>query len=132
MKVRWSHLDKWRRHDLREFSSPEGSTFGAFSIPHEGQLLNVIASDGRMDAEGKLPDVGWEHVSVHAFDPVFRRQKIPNWMQMSYIKSLFWEESEVVMQLHVAASDHINVHDCVLHLWRPKATPIPLPPKMCV
>jgi hypothetical protein len=34
-----------------------------------------------------------------------------------------------VMQLHVATADHINCHPYCLHLWRPHAAAIPLPPK---
>ena len=84
-----------------------------------------------MDTEGKM-DIGWEHVSLHAYDPFFHKAKTPTWDQMCYAKDLFWDEDEVVMQIHVAKKDWISNHDHVLHLWSPKGEAIPLPPKICV
>lgn len=128
MKLIWSHLDKFRQQDGSEFSTRKGDTFGAFQVPFNGSVLRIIATDG----EGIPKLEKWEHVSVHAYDPVFKKQRIPKWEEMCFVKSLFWNDDEVVMQLHVASKDHINIHDCVLHLWRPKETQIPLPPKYCV
>lgn len=89
---------------------------GAFIIPCRGRDLMVIASYG----------AGWDHVSVSLAN------RTPNWQEMSYVKSLFWNENECVMQLHVAKSDHINIHNHCLHLWRPQKQEIPIPPKFMV
>ena len=94
----------------------DGDDGGAFSIPFEGRKLYVIASSG----------LGWDHVSVSL------QQRCPNWREMSFIKDLFWNESEVVMQLHVAKKDHINLHPYCLHLWKPLDQEIPLPPGFMV
>lgn len=93
---------------------------GAFWIPRSPGLppLAVIASDG---SDGTV-DHGWEHVSVSL------PNVCPTWAEMSKVKEIFWDPEDVVMQLHVAASQHINVHPYCLHMWRPRATPIPLPP----
>jgi len=131
MKERWNHLDKYRQQSP-PFHSPPGSTFGSFSVPRNGVILNIIATDGRMDAGGELPDTEWEHVSVHAVDTVFHKRRIPTWLEMCFVKDLFWEQDEVVMQLHVASKDHININEHVLHLWKPTKSFIPLPPKICV
>lgn len=89
---------------------------GAFKIPFEGRELHVIASNG-MD---------WEHVSVSL------NSRCPNWREMCHVKSLFWNDDEVVMQLHVPIKDHINLHPYCLHLWKPMKQDIPLPPNYMV
>jgi hypothetical protein len=93
-------------------------TCGAFILmsPIDGAPLRVIASS----------DCGWDHVSVS------RTNRCPNWPEMSHIKELFFREDEVVMQLHVPASDHINDHPNCLHLWRPSKQEIPRPPSWMV
>ncbi len=45
---------------------------------------------------------------------------------------MFFEPDETCMQLHVPASDHINNHANVLHLWRPQLLEIPRPPAIMV
>jgi hypothetical protein len=129
MKKDWHHLDKFRGHQP-PYISPDGATYGAFQIKHNGTLLNIIATDGLLDSPDQAGE--WEHVSVHAYDPVFKRRRIPKWEEMCFIKELFWDDDEVVMQLHPAKKDYVNVHECVLHLWRPKQGEIPTPPKICV
>ncbi len=94
----------------------EGDDGGAFRIPYKSCDLNVIASNG----------LEWEHVSVSL------NTRCPNWKEMSYIKDLFWDDDEVVMQLHVAKKDHINLHPYCLHLWKPIDAKIPLPPNFMV
>lgn len=81
-----------------------------------GTYLFMITSHG----------FGWEHVSVST------KKRCPNWIEMSFIKDLFWAPEEVVMQLHPAKSDYINQHPHCLHLWKPTEQAIPLPPKWMV
>ena len=69
---------------------------------------------------------GWDHVSVSFHD------RCPTWDEMCYIKDLFFEAGECVMQLHPAKKDYINMHPYVLHLWRPQQSEIPMPPKAFV
>jgi hypothetical protein len=78
--------------------------------------LLMIASDGG----------GWEHVSVSL------PHRSPNWSEMSAVKALFWDPEDVVMQLHPAASEYINMHPNCLHLWRPISAEIPTPPSWMV
>lgn len=89
---------------------------GFFLIPFKGRELYVIASNG----------ANWEHVSVSL------NSRCPNWQEMTFIKDLFWNDDEVVMQLHVAKKDHININPYCLHLWRPIEREIPLPPKFMI
>lgn len=55
---------------------------------------------------------------------------------MCLVKSLFWDDSECVMQLHPPIKDHVDyskkIGREVLHLWKPLAATIPMPPKICI
>jgi hypothetical protein len=87
-----------------------------------GWRLVLICDDGR------CPELatGWEHVSVRAFRG--KQSRVPTWREMTQIKRLCWDATDVVMQLHPAESEYVNRHPHVLHLWRPIDTPIPVPP----
>jgi hypothetical protein len=89
---------------------------GCFKIPLSAAPLIVIVATG----------AGWEHISVSTPD------RCPTWDEMQFIKRRFWPEDVVVMQLHVAERDHINMHPHCLHLWRPLYFDIPLPPAWMV
>ena len=104
------------------FASDTGDDFGAFFLPGPcGMDLKIMASSGD-DAIG----VEWEHVSVSV------RNRCPNWQEMCFVKGLFWDEEDTVMQLHPPRSKWINNHPYCLHLWRPKTQTIPLPPDITV
>ena len=122
------------------FHVPEGSRVlgtaadgnnGAFRLPspEPGWYLMIIASDGT--EKGFEP---WDHVSVHAYrDRNNRPQtRTPMWGEMTFIKDLFWDPEDVVMQLHPRRSEYVNTHPHVLHLWRPRHIEIPTPPRLYV
>jgi len=97
---------------------PPRSKAGVFYIPlliviPGAAMLKVLATTGE----------GWDHVSVSL------PSRTPTWAEMDRIKRMFFRPDEVAMQLHVAVTDHINVHNYTLHLWRPTNQTIPLPPK---
>jgi len=79
-------------------------------------IPRVIASDGQ----------GWEPVSVSL------PNRCPNWREMCFIKDVFWDAEDLVMQSHPAKSAHVNLHENCLHLWRPVRVEIPTPPKELV
>ena len=56
---------------------------------------------------------GMEHVSVQL------QRKLPTWEEMCEIKDIFWEDEEMVVQIHPKKSEYVNITDA-LHLWRPK------------
>lgn len=56
---------------------------------------------------------GMEHVSVQLY------KRIPTWDEMCEIKDIFWDEEEMVVQIHPKKSQYVNITDA-LHLWRPK------------
>ena len=69
---------------------------------------------------------GWEHVSVSL------NTRTPTWEEMCFIKSIFWDEEDCVMQLHPPKSEYINNHNYCLHLWRPIDIQIPVPEPILV
>lgn len=111
--------EKYRVQSGPLSTTAEDGNNGLFVIPRGNgskQSLTVIASDGG----------DWEHVSVSMKD------RMPTWEDMNYVKGLFWEPTEAVMQLHVPEARHINNHPFCLHLWRPVAGGIPMPPQFMV
>lgn len=93
---------------------------GAFAFLKDHTYFFIIASDGE----------GWEHVSVHCRK--FGKDQTPTWDEMCFIKSLFWDDLDVVIQYHPSSKDYINNHKNTLHLWRPDFTELPKPPKYLV
>ena len=85
---------------------------GMFKLKIKGSPVTVIASNG----------LGWEHVSVS------HTNRIPSWETMCEIKDMFFNDDEVVMQLHPKKENYINNHKYCLHLWRPLNENIPVPP----
>ena len=91
---------------------------GVAGVLHMTGLRNctVIASCGG----------GWEHVSVCPSN------RTPDWNEMCAIKDMFWNDDEVVMQLHLAKSNYVNLMPNCLHLWKPIGQEIPVPPTLYV
>lgn len=58
-------------------------------------------------------EAGWEHVSIE-----LKARRLPTWDEMCYVKDLFWDEEEEVVQMHPRKSEYVNLTDA-LHLWRP-------------
>lgn len=104
--------------ELRKFAFDLGSDGGAYKVHHNptNAELRIIASTGG----------GWDHISVSLHN------RCPNWAEMEFAKHMFFKPDEVAMQLHVPASDHINVHQYCLHIWRPQLATIPMPPSIFV
>ena len=101
-----------------EWKTPEDFGCGIFVVPYKSFKLQVIVSDGKID--------GWEHVSVSL------KNRAPNWEEMCFIKDLFWDDDEVVVQYHPAKKDYVDIHPNCLHLWKCLDVIFPLPPKECV
>jgi hypothetical protein len=118
----WLLAEKYRAQ-FPGYVSGYGDDFGVFILPLATGTLTIIASSGD---ESLGPDWAWEHVSVSL------KNRTPNWAEMCRVKDLFWDESETVMQLHVPASDHRNLAETCLHLWRPTKLAIPRPPSEAV
>ena len=78
---------------------------------------------------------GWDHVSCYAiyFDyENNKRARIMGWMEMEYIRSLFFEDDEWVIQYSPPREKRVNVHPYVLHMWRPHDGELATPPQWMV
>ena len=97
-------------------------TEGIFYIPLQqtakGRFFACIASSG----------LGWEHVSVS----IPSEKRTPTWEEMCYIKSLFWDDEDAVVQFHPPKSDYVNLHQYCLHLWRPTTHQVIVPNPLLV
>jgi hypothetical protein len=89
---------------------------GVFEFIRAGRLYYVIISD----------EYGWDHVSISSV------KRTPSWETMCWIKGLFFDDTETVIQLHPPKSDHINHHEHCLHLWRNQNEDFKLPPTFMV
>ena len=94
-------------------AAPQNEHNGAARIrhPETGVDLLCIFSDGE----------GWDHVSVST------RNRCPNWPEMSFVKDIFFDPEECVIQYHPPRSTYVNCHPYCLHLWKPHGIVIPLP-----
>lgn len=89
---------------------------GAFIIRHLSAHLTVIISDEAL----------WDHVSVSL------PSRTPTWGEMNFIKGMFFDNEETVIQFHPPRSQYINNHAFCLHLWRDQSREIVLPPQFMV
>ena len=116
----WNRINACRVSTGHFASTPEDGFNGAFLIWAGGTLCKVFASDG----------AGWQHVSVSLEE---HPGTCPKWDVMCYIKSLFWEPEDCVVQFHPAESDYVNNHPGCLHMWRcTDGREFPTPPSIMV
>lgn len=98
--------------------------YGMFQIDGPcGKSLRIIASGADDD---DAVSAGWEHVSVST------PARIPNWREMCFVKDLFWNPEDCVVQFHPPQSEYVNNHPNCLHLWRHKTATFPMPPSILV
>jgi hypothetical protein len=111
-------LGRVRSGDYR--TTADDGMMGAFLVQGpKGEKLRIISS-------GADQEFGWEHVSV-SID-----RRAPNWPEMCFVKNLFWDEEECVVQYHPPVSEYVNFHPNCLHLWRPINASLPVPPSYLV
>ena len=121
---------RWKEGPGPMFGSEEGDEWGFFIIPSHkapgNNALKIMATAGHDDygEAGK-----WEHVSVSLRD---NPAKCPTWEAMCFVKSLFWEDEECVVQFHPTKSEYVNRHKGCLHLWKLRSEEFPMPPRECV
>ena len=123
-----------RPHADGSYASDKGNTFGLFALKRNGVGLLIIAADGAVDPSCPKESYGWEHVSVsvikpHGYQPIPFRT--PTWDEMCYIKKLFWEDEDCVVQYHPPKSEYVDRYP-VLHLWCWRGGEFPRPPAVLV
>lgn len=89
---------------------------GFFMLRRKGVSMAIVASDGG----------GWEHVSVST------EHRCPTWDEMCFVKDLFWDDEDCVIQYHPPKSEYVNNCGHCLHMWRPIGQDIPRPDSMLV
>jgi hypothetical protein len=102
---------------------------GPYSVKHprvKDHYFFIILSTG----------MGWEHVSITLRKVVNRKAKqverCPTWEEMCFIKSVFWDDEETVVQYHPPKSEWISNHPYCLHLWKPLDEYLPRPTALMV
>ena len=119
--------EKWR---VRNARLPACGNNGMFLIPAVGKFrplpLLVVASCGDDWVEAGLPLPAWEHVSIST--PV----RCPTWEEMCFVKDVFWDSEDVVIQIHAPRSEWVNNHPYCLHLYKPIGVELPRPPAITV
>lgn len=117
--------DQFRAPHPLGFEHKPGDPFGWFivkmskTIPFGklGTQRQTVTFAVQADAQTE-----WEHVSISMAD------RCPTWEEMCYIKDLFWEPEETVVQYHPPKSEYVNMAKYCLHLWHFKGE-MPSPPK---
>jgi len=102
------------QHQQRVINAASDGMSGVIRWKHV--MLYYIASWGG----------GWDHVSVHCDG------RCPIWDEMCFMRDIFFQDFETILQYHPSKTDYINCHPYTLHLWRPQGEAIPMPPKEMV
>ena len=74
-----------------------------------------IAFDDKINLQvlSAIEPNGWEHVSVSL------PGRAPTWDEMCFIKDIFFDPEDVIVQLHPKKSEYVNLHKHCLHMWKP-------------
>ena len=110
--------ERYRAKHPLGFEHGEGDPFGWFMIPSSIKSEQWIAVQADAQTE-------WEHVSASM------KNRCPTWDEMCFLKSLFWDEEEAVVQIHPPKSEYVNLAKNCLHLWKFKGD-MPRPPSIYV
>lgn len=105
--------ERWRIKTGTMGSEGEDGWNGAFIVPVDGEMWQVILSDG----------MGWRHLSVTNA----QKRQLPTWHIMCRMKDLFFGDEDWAVEFHPPKEAYINDHDFVLHLWQPLNEELPKP-----
>jgi hypothetical protein len=114
-----ARLEEGRVRRGRYATTSRDGLMGAFKVRGPCGADLVILSSG---PDAKMTIGNWEHVSVSL------AHRTPNWTEMSWIKDLFWDDDEAVLQFHPPKREYVNLHPYCLHLWRPLDGDVRVPP----
>lgn len=88
-------------------------------------VLPVNRSNFLFEMEGKglgnvtalnFEDEEWEHVLLEPLT----EDRCPTWTEMVRLKEYFWESDDVIIQVHPARKNYINIQPYTLHQWKHK------------
>jgi len=111
-----TNIEKFRITTGRLASDSSWGMNGAFQLYYLENELGVICSN----------EEGWDHVSVSL------QHRCPTWEEMCFVKRLFFEKDETVIQYHPREDVYINNNPHVLHMWKPQGIELPEPPVIMV
>ena len=109
-------------HEAAQWSStPDSGVNGGFCVPYSADIYLICVAADRMD---------WEQVAVFLVDGELNDvQRCPTWEEMCFVKELFWDEEDTVLQFHPKRSEYVNYHPYMLHLWKVAFLDHALPPR---
>ncbi len=110
--------DQYRAQHPMGYDHKPGDPFGWFMIP----FYKKNRGEATMIAVQADAQTEWEHISASI------RGRTPTWEEMCYLKNLFWDEEDCVVQYHPPKSEYVNLAKNCLHLWRYRGE-MPRPPK---
>lgn len=113
-------LNKYR-YKKDPWGTNDGDQFGLFFVPYKIGTTPLKIVVAPFDSE-----MEWEHVSASL------PNRCPTWEEMCFVKHLFFEDHETVIQFHPPLSEYVNNHPYCLHLWRNKKDEIKTPPSILV
>lgn len=113
-------IEQYRRPDPLGRKQEHNKNYGYFDeVKRPTGLLRIISSGSATATEGLE---AWEHVSVSL------ATRCPIWDEMNYVKRLFWNDDETVIQFHPKDAKYINFMPYCLHLWKKNGVDHELPP----
>jgi len=111
-----ANIEKYRVKTGPMASDESFGMNGVFILQHADTSLSVVVSDG----------MEWDHVSVST------RTRCPTWDEMCWVKNIFFDPEETVIQYHPPESCYIDEFPYALHMWRKQGATIELPPAWMV
>jgi hypothetical protein len=118
MKKQFSDYVEKNRCQLPSYpKTSKGDKCGYFRFRKNGNIYHIIISDG----------LDWDHVSIS-----LDKKRCPKWEEMCWVKDLFFDDDEMVIQIHPKKIEHINNSEYCLHLWRYQKEDFPFPNKVMV
>ena len=115
----WATTPEWGLTGLFVLQYPTGDGLRIGSHTGDGNMVAVDHPSG--DRHVFSASTGWEHVSVQA------DRGTPTWDEMCFVKNLFWDQEECVIEYHPPLSEYVKCNPYCLHLWRPRHATIPTP-----
>ena len=113
----WATTPEWGLSGMFRIQGPSGAELVIGAHTGDGPMVALDGEDARHIVDAPT---GWEHATVHV------EGRLATWQEMCFVKNLFWNEEECVVEYHPPRSEYVNFNDC-LHLWRPKHGTIPRP-----
>jgi hypothetical protein len=117
--MRTELCEKLEKGRVRAGPMASDKRYGPYGMFH---VIGPLSRPLFIMASGGDRHTPWEHVSVSM------KKAPPTWVEMCWVKDLFWHDHECVMQLHPPKADYVNNVSTCLHLWRPHHVEIPRPP----